>query len=29
MWGAKPVRVKLEGAKGLAKASEFSEEDED
>jgi ribosome-associated protein len=29
MWGAKPVRVKLAGAKGLAKASEFSDEDED
>jgi len=27
MWGAKPVRVKLAGAKGLAKASE-SEDDE-
>ena len=29
MWGAKPVRVKLAGAKGLVKASEFSDEDED
>ena len=29
MWRAKPVRVKLAGAKGLAKASEFSDEDED
>jgi ribosome-associated protein len=29
MWGAKPVRVKLASAKGLVKASEFSDEDED
>lgn len=28
MWGAKPVRVKLSGGKGLAKASE-SEDDEE
>jgi ribosome-associated protein len=27
MWGAKPVRVKLAGAKGLVKASESDEEE--
>ena len=29
MWGAKPVRVKLASAKGLAKASEPDEDDEE
>jgi ribosome-associated protein len=28
MWGAKPVRVKLAGSKGLAKASESEDDDE-
>ena len=27
MWGAKPVRVKLAGSKGLVKASELEDEE--
>jgi ribosome-associated protein len=29
MWGAKPVRVKLAGSKGLVKASESEDEDDE